>query len=89
MDIVIDKKTNAQPFWIVKKVTPRDNYILELSFADGKTKLFDMKPYLDWKIFEPLKNPAFFNQAHTNGTTVVWNDQIDIAPETLYEKSTT
>ena len=45
-----------------------------------------MKPYLKYPMYKPLENPSIFNMAHTNGETVVWNDDIDIAPETLYEK---
>ncbi len=37
-------------------------------------------------MYKPLENLSIFNMAHTNGETVVWNDNIDIAPETLYEK---
>ena len=78
---------NTTLYWIVEQVTPKDNYTLDLKFANGTKKTFDMKPYLEWKVYEPLKEKSFFLRAHTNGTTVVWNDKIDIAPETLYEKS--
>nr|VFJ68390.1 MAG: Protein of unknown function (DUF2442) [Candidatus Kentron sp. DK]VFJ68770.1 MAG: Protein of unknown function (DUF2442) [Candidatus Kentron sp. DK] len=46
-----------------------------------------MSPYLDKKPFERLKNSPVFHCAHTDYGTVVWPGNIDIAPETLYDKS--
>ena len=45
-----------------------------------------MKPLLDYNIFKPLKNVALFKQAHTDGCTVIWTDEIDIDPECLYNE---
>ena len=69
------------------KVTPKDNYILHLIFENQEEKEFDCKPLLDWKVYEPLKDIEFFKKAHVEYGTVVWNDNIDIAPESLYLES--
>jgi len=34
-----------------------------------------------------LRNPSFFMTAKAECGTVVWNDDIDIAPEHLYDAS--
>ena len=31
-------------------------------------------------------NIVFFNTVHTDGCTVVWNEEIDIDPECLYNE---
>ncbi|GAB6392040.1 MAG: DUF2442 domain-containing protein [Treponematales bacterium] len=36
--------------------------------------------------FRKLKDAALFGKAHIEGGAVVWNDEIDIAPEALYEE---
>lgn len=43
---------------------------------------------LEKEMFSMLKNPAFFMKAKPQYGTVVWNDDIDIAPEHLYTCST-
>lgn len=63
------------------------DYRLLLTFENNEQKCFDMKPYLKAKVFEPLKNVGFFKLAHVDYGTVVWSDEIDIAPETLYDFS--
>lgn len=73
-------------FWTVKKVKPLAEYKLLLTFEHGTKKIFDMKPYLKYSMYKPLEDMALFNSVHTNGETAVWNDDIDIAPETLYDK---
>lgn len=75
------------PCWIVKAVQPLPDYRLLITFEKGEKKVFDFKPYLKYKINEPLKNPAFFEKAYADGTTVAWNDSLDFCPETLYEES--
>ena len=71
--------------WIVTAVEPRKDYSLLVSFIDGSKKTYDMCPLLDVGVFRQLKNLNLFMQAHTNGSSVVWNDDLDIAPEELYE----
>lgn len=63
------------------------DYRLLLTFANNEQKFFDMKPYLQATVFQPLKNPGFFKLARIDYGTVVWPNEIDIAPETLYDLS--
>ena len=77
----------SHPKWIVKNVTTQDNHILVITFATEERKIYDCTPLLDDGIFAKLKNPDIFKLAHVDGGTVVWNDEIDIAPEELYNNS--
>ena len=63
------------------------DYCLLLTFENNEQKCFDMKPYLNATVFQPLKNPGFFKLARIDYGTVTWPNEIDIAPETLYELS--
>jgi len=62
------------------------DYHLLLTFDNGERRLFDMTPYLHYPVFQRLRNPGFFTLARVNYGTVTWPYDIDIAPETLYEK---
>ena len=75
----------SEPKWVVKKATPRQDYSIELEFADGTQGTYDARPLLEKKIYQPLNALPFFMMAHVEFDTVVWNDEIDIAPERLYE----
>ena len=68
-------------------VQPLENYMLQVEFDNGETRLFDVSPYLEKGVFSKLKNFSFFMKAHQEYGTVVWDETLDIAPETLYEKS--
>jgi len=71
----------------VTQVSARDDYMLELKFSTGETRLFDARPYLDKGVFTRLKDPAMFKQAYVAFDTVCWPGNLDIAPETLYDRS--
>jgi Protein of unknown function (DUF2442) len=71
----------------VLRVVPRDDYCLELWFNTGDHRLFDAKPYLDRGVFIRLKELALFKQAHVALGTVCWPGNLDIAPETLFDRS--
>ena len=77
------------PEWVVKEVYPQKDYTLIITLEDGSRKLFDARPLLEKPIYAQLKNPAFFMRAKADGDTVVWSDDIDIAPEYLYDYSVT
>ena len=73
------------PRWVVTSVKANDDYTLDLVFADGKAGRFDMTAHLNDRVYSPLKRIAFFRLARIECGTVVWNDDIDIAPELLWE----
>ena len=81
-DNIIDAGT---PNWFIDDVKANDDYTLLLTFVTGEKKLFDFKPLLDDYYFIPLKNIDLFKKAYICGRSVVWSDEIDIAPEYLYE----
>jgi len=70
----------------IVQVQPGPLYTLELEFENGEKRRFNMAPYMDQKPWVRLK-PAMFQLAHIENGTVVWPGNIDIDPETLYEKS--
>jgi hypothetical protein len=72
----------------VIQVRPRDDFRLEVTFDTGETRLFDARPYLEKGVFRRLQNPALFTQAYVAFDTVCWPGNLDIAPETLYDRST-
>ncbi len=73
------------PEWVVKEVIPQTDYTLLLTFANGIKKKYDARPLLSKTIYSELNNMSFFLSAKAECGTVIWNDDIDIAPEHLYE----
>ena len=71
----------------VTQVSARDDFMLELKVSTGETRLFDARPYLEKGVFTRLKDPAMFKQAYVAFDTVCWPGNLDIAPETLYDRS--
>lgn len=68
----------------VVKVKTLPDYCLEAEFETGEVRWFDMKPYLAFPAFAALKEDGLFTRAHVAYGTVVWNDEIDLSPDTLY-----
>ena len=71
----------------VTKVKAVDGYQLLLTFSNGETRLFDMKPFLNKGIFKELRDIKMFRTAHVSFDTVEWNNDADIDPEVLYAGS--
>ena len=71
----------------VKKVEPIDNYQLILTFENGEMRQFDMKPYLDYGIFQELKDLKIFNTVKPSFDSIEWANEADFDPEILYQKS--
>jgi Protein of unknown function (DUF2442) len=64
-------------------VKPLPTFELDLSYADGTQRRFDMKPLLAVKPWNKISALPLFTQAKVAYGTVVWPGDIDIAPETL------
>ena len=71
----------------VLSVTANDDYTLDLKFNDGSLRRFDVKPYLEYGIFNELKDQSYFKRVRVAFGTVQWPNEQDISPETLYLES--
>ncbi len=71
----------------ILNVKALENYLLEIEFTNNEHKLFDVKPYLHFPIYKELNDSHFFSKAKVSLGTVVWNDDIDFCPDTLYLES--
>jgi len=77
-------------FHKIKNVTPLKDFKLSIQFAEGITKIYDMKKLIENnKIFADLKDINLFNlvEVDIGGYGVIWNDDIDISCDELFENS--
>ncbi len=72
----------------VIRVVPRNDFSLELWFDTGDHRLLDARPYLERGVFVKLQDISLFKQAYISRDTVCWPGNLDIAPETLFDRST-
>jgi hypothetical protein len=71
---------------IVTRAEYQGEYRIHLTFNDGLAQTVDFSEWLHGPIFEPLKDPKYFQRFFLEGGTIVWPNGADIAPETLYER---
>jgi len=68
-------------------VEPFPDYCLLITFDNNEKRLFDVKPYLDFKPFIELKNITLFNTVKPAGLSIEWLHGQDICPDELYYNS--
>jgi hypothetical protein len=71
----------------VIEVEPNKDNKLLLTFENGEKRIFDMKEYLEYGVFQELKDENIFNSVHIAFDSIEWVNGIDIDPEVLYKKS--
>lgn len=71
----------------VTSVVPLENYQLLLTFSGGKSRVFDVSPYLEKGAFAPLREKAVFDSVRISFDTVAWPNGADFCPEMLYANS--
>ena len=75
-------------FHKIRNVYPLNDYELLVQFSVGITKIYDVKPLFDWRdIFNELKKNELFYavQVDIGGKGVIWNDQIDLSCDELWD----
>ncbi len=79
-------------FHKVKEVSPLPGYKISVRFAEGVTKIYEVAPLFEkYNLFMPLKgNDRLFSlvMVDTGGYGVVWNDDMDISCDELWENGT-
>jgi Protein of unknown function (DUF2442) len=69
------------------EATPVAGYTVHVRFEDGTRADVDLSYIVDYGgVFEPLHDVGYFRQlrADAEAGTIVWPNEADIAPETLY-----
>jgi hypothetical protein len=64
-----------------------DGHVVRVRFEDGTAADVDLSYLLGYGgVFEPLRDPEYFRQlrADRDAGTIVWPNDADIAPESLY-----
>lgn len=70
------------------KVTPHDNYTLDLVFENGETGVYDCSDLVDFGVFKEFRDINYFKKVFVSFGTVAWPNGQDICPDTLYLTAT-
>jgi hypothetical protein len=73
----------------VKEVYPHEDYTLRIVFENGEKGVLDMKPILNFGVFQRLKKYEIFRQVRVGFDTVEWEYGVDLDPEFIYAKCMT
>lgn len=79
-------------FHKIKNVYPLPDYRLSVQFAEGCTKIYDVKPlFKQIPAFEELKvsNLFFDVTVDIGGYGIIWNDDLDLSCDELWENGVT
>ena len=80
-------------FHKVKAVNPMPDLRLCVQFAEGITKIYDIKPLLSkWTVFQALEDqPGLFSSVEVDvgGYGIIWNDELDLSCNELFENGKT
>lgn len=79
-------------FHKIKDVTALPDYKLLIQFSEGVTKIYDVKNLIkNNSIFSELNNENLFYSVNVDigGYGIIWNDNIDISCDELYENGQT
>jgi Protein of unknown function (DUF2442) len=72
---------------LLVEAEPRDGYIVHVRFEDGTSADVDLFYVTQYGgVFAPLRDLAYFHRLRADPElgTIVWPNEADIAPETLY-----
>ncbi len=80
-------------FHKVKAVGALQDFRLCVQFAEGVTKLYDVKPlFSKWAPFRALeRSPELFScvEVDAGGYGIIWNDELDLSCNELFENGKT
>lgn len=80
-------------FHKVKAISALPDYRLCVQFAEGITKIYDVKPlFSKWAPFKVFQNdPALFSgvEVDVGGYGVIWNDELDLSCDELFANGKT
>ncbi len=70
----------------VKEVTAGTDYVLSIVFENGENGFLDMKEFLDFGVFQRIKNFDAFKRVRVAFDTIEWDCGVDLDPEFVYAR---
>lgn len=67
----------------ITQIVASKDWTLDVSFADGSRRIYDVKPLLNSEAFEELNDIALFLQIQNRGYFVEWPTGADLSADTL------
>lgn len=84
---ILNASSSAKALLKIQDVKVTGDKMLLLTFSSGEKRVFDAT-VLKGEVFAPLNNPAVFNNFKIVHGVITWmNEEIDCAPEYMYENS--
>ena len=71
----------------VTKATPRGVFDVDVEFDTGERGVFNCEYLTADPYWKSLSDPAVFGTARAEYGTIVWDGNIDVAPESVWERS--
>ena len=70
----------------INEVVPLSNHTLRIVSDEGRIGIFNIKPYLKYEVFQPLKEIAEFMKISNGGYFVEWECGADLSADTIEAK---
>jgi len=67
----------------IAELSPQPNWVLTIMADDGRMGKFDVRPYLEYEAFEPLRDPGEFRKIVNGGYFVEWECGADLSVDTI------
>ena len=72
--------------YLVVEAKYLEGYKIDVTFQDGKKGVVDLKEYPGrGGVFSDFRDKEYFKRFTIDYGTLVWENEVDIAPERLYE----
>lgn len=71
----------------IKEAKTLNDHKLLIKFMNDEEKIFDLKPYLHYPVFKPLKDIKEFNDFMVEDGTIEWKCGADLSQDTFYIES--
>ncbi len=67
----------------IRKIIPKENFLLHVVTQDKQESVFDVTPYLDSEVFAPLRKDNNFRQVHNGKYFIEWDCGADLSADTI------
>ncbi len=70
----------------ITQVIPHKDYKLTVIFENGRQGQLDLKPLLDFGVFQRIKDHKTFAKVRVAFDTIEWDCGVDLDPEYVYQQ---